>query len=89
MFSDIVDSTQRAAELGDRRWRDLLQSIERAVGRELDRFRGRAVKTMGDGFLATFDGPARGIRCATAIRDIARTSSTSRFEPACTPGRSS
>jgi class 3 adenylate cyclase/alpha-beta hydrolase superfamily lysophospholipase len=72
MFSDIVDSTQRAADLGDRRWRELLQLIEGAVGRELQRFRGRAVKTMGDGFLATFDGPARGIRCATAIRDIAR-----------------
>jgi class 3 adenylate cyclase len=72
MFSDIVDSTQRAAALGDRRWRELLQGIERVVGRELQRFRGRAVKTMGDGFLATFDGPARGIRCATAIRDIAR-----------------
>jgi class 3 adenylate cyclase len=71
MFSDIVDSTARAAEMGDRRWRDLLQSIEGAVGRELTRFRGRAVKTMGDGFLATFDGPARGIRCATAIRDAA------------------
>ena len=72
MFSDIVDSTRRAAELGDRRWRDLLESMEAAVGRELQRFRGRAVKTMGDGFLATFDGPARGIRCATAIRDAAR-----------------
>jgi class 3 adenylate cyclase/alpha-beta hydrolase superfamily lysophospholipase len=73
MFSDIVDSTSRAAELGDRRWRDLLQSIEGAVIRELSRFRGRAVKTMGDGFLATFDGPARGIRCAAAIRDAAQT----------------
>jgi class 3 adenylate cyclase/pimeloyl-ACP methyl ester carboxylesterase len=72
MFSDIVDSTQRAAEMGDRRWRELLESIETAVGRELMRFRGRAVKKMGDGFLATFDGPARGIRCATAIRDTAR-----------------
>ncbi|MGZ4251629.1 MAG: adenylate/guanylate cyclase domain-containing protein [Solirubrobacteraceae bacterium] len=72
MFSDIVDSTQRAAEMGDRRWRDLLEAIESAVGRELMRFRGRAVKTMGDGFLATFDGPARAIRCATAIRDGAR-----------------
>jgi class 3 adenylate cyclase/alpha-beta hydrolase superfamily lysophospholipase len=72
MFSDIVDSTRRAAELGDRDWRDLLQSIEQSVGRELLRFRGRAVKTMGDGFLATFDGPARGIRCAAAIRDAAR-----------------
>ncbi len=72
MFSDIVDSTRRAAELGDRRWRELLSSIELEVGRELSRFRGRAVKTMGDGFLATFDGPARAIRCATAIRDQAR-----------------
>ncbi len=72
MFSDIVDSTRRAAELGDRRWRDLLESITTTVSRELDRFRGRAVKTLGDGFLATFDGPARAIRCATAIRDAAR-----------------
>ncbi|HTX45293.1 MAG TPA: adenylate/guanylate cyclase domain-containing protein, partial [Solirubrobacteraceae bacterium] len=72
MFSDIVDSTRRAAELGDRRWRDLLESMEESVGRELARFRGRAVKSMGDGFLATFDGPARGIRCATAVRDAAQ-----------------
>jgi len=72
MFSDIVDSTTRAAELGDRRWRDLLQSVETSVGRELVRWRGRAVKTMGDGFLATFDGPARAIRCATMIRDDAQ-----------------
>jgi class 3 adenylate cyclase len=72
MFSDIVGSTERAAELGDRRWRDLLEALEPAIGRELVRFRGRAVKTMGDGFLATFDGPARAIRCATAIRDQAR-----------------
>jgi class 3 adenylate cyclase len=71
MFSDIVDSTRRAAELGDRRWRDLLESLEDVVGRELMRFRGRAVKSMGDGFLATFDGPARGIRCAAAVRDTA------------------
>jgi class 3 adenylate cyclase len=72
MFADIVDSTSRAADMGDRRWRDLLESIEGSVGRELMRFRGRAVKTMGDGFLATFDGPARAIRCAAAIRDGAR-----------------
>jgi class 3 adenylate cyclase/pimeloyl-ACP methyl ester carboxylesterase len=72
MFSDIVDSTRRAAELGDRRWRELLESVERGVVRELQRFRGRAVKTMGDGFLATFDGPARAIRCATAIREAAK-----------------
>jgi class 3 adenylate cyclase len=72
MFSDIVDSTRRAAELGDRRWRELIDSMERSVMRELVRCRGRAVKTMGDGFLATFDGPARAIRCATAIRQGAR-----------------
>lgn len=72
MFSDIVDSTSLAAELGDRRWRDLLESLEGSVVRALDNYRGRAVKTMGDGFLATFDGPARGIRCAAAIRDAAR-----------------
>lgn len=72
MFSDIVDSTRRAAELGDRRWRELLEMMTESVGRELARHRGRAVKTLGDGFLATFDGPARAIRCATAIREGAR-----------------
>ena len=72
MFSDIVDSTRHAAEIGDRRWRDLLESIEAVVMRELARFRGRAVKSMGDGFLATFDGPARAIRCASAIADTTR-----------------
>jgi pimeloyl-ACP methyl ester carboxylesterase len=71
MFSDIVDSTQRAAAMGDKRWRHVLESIETMVERELRRFRGRAVKRLGDGFLATFDGPARGIRCATAIREAA------------------
>jgi len=73
LFADIVDSTRTAAELGDRRWRDLLASIEASVMRELAQHRGRAVKTLGDGFLATFDGPARGIRCAAAIRDSIRT----------------
>jgi class 3 adenylate cyclase len=72
MFSDIVDSTRRAAELGDRRWREELDAIERVVMRELSRFRGRAVKAMGDGFLATFDGPARAIRCALALQESAR-----------------
>jgi class 3 adenylate cyclase len=72
MFSDIVDSTRRASEMGDRRWREQLESIESAMRHELDRYRGRAIKTMGDGLLATFDGPARAIRCATAIRDGAR-----------------
>jgi class 3 adenylate cyclase len=69
MFSDIVESTRRAAELGDRTWRQLLETLEGVVAGELDRFRGRAIKTMGDGFLATFDGPARAIRCAVAIRE--------------------
>jgi class 3 adenylate cyclase len=72
MFSDIVDSTRRAVELGDRRWRDLLESVDGTIARELFRFRGRPVKRMGDGFLATFDGPARAIRCAAAIRDATR-----------------
>jgi class 3 adenylate cyclase len=69
MFSDIVDSTRRAAEMGDRRWRGLLESIDVNIETELGRHRGRAVKKMGDGFLATFDGPARAIQCAAAIRD--------------------
>jgi class 3 adenylate cyclase len=69
VFTDIVASTERAAELGDRRWRDLLFSHHAIVRRELERFRGREVKTVGDGFLATFDGPARAVRCACAIRD--------------------
>jgi pimeloyl-ACP methyl ester carboxylesterase len=72
MFADIVDSTSRAVELGDRRWRHLLESIEGSVSHELVRFRGRPVKSLGDGFLATFDGPARAIRCATSIRDVTR-----------------
>lgn len=72
LFTDIVDSTQRAAELGDRRWRDVLGGHHARVRRELERFRGREVKTTGDGFLATFDGPARAIRCACAVRDAVR-----------------
>jgi pimeloyl-ACP methyl ester carboxylesterase/class 3 adenylate cyclase len=69
MFTDIVDSTRRAAEAGDRRWRELIQRHNELTRRQLDRFRGREVKTLGDGFLATFDGPARAIECASAIRD--------------------
>ena len=72
MFSDIVDSTARAAELGDRGWRAVLEALERPIADLLMRHRGRAVKTLGDGFLATFDGPARSIRCAEAIRELAR-----------------
>lgn len=67
LFTDIVGSTETTARLGDRRWRDLLAHHDAAVRRELAVHRGREVKTMGDGFLATFDGPARAIRCATAI----------------------
>jgi class 3 adenylate cyclase len=67
LFTDIVGSTERAAELGDREWRELLERHGAVVRRELDRHRGHEVNTTGDGFLATFDGPARAIRCAQAI----------------------
>jgi class 3 adenylate cyclase len=72
LFTDIVSSTKRAAALGDRAWREVLGAHHRLVRRELDRHRGREIKTTGDGFLATFDGPARAIQCACAIRDGAR-----------------
>jgi class 3 adenylate cyclase len=72
LFTDIVGSTERAAELGDRSWRELLERHHAVVRRELVRFRGREVSTAGDGFLATFDGPARAIACAMAIRDAVR-----------------
>ena len=67
LFTDIVSSTERAAALGDRAWRDLLTRHHAAVRRELARFRGQELDTAGDGFFATFDGPARAIRCAQAI----------------------
>ena len=69
LFTDIVDSTRTAAELGDQRWRELLEGHARAVRDALGRFGGREVKSTGDGFLATFDGPARGVRCAREILD--------------------
>jgi class 3 adenylate cyclase len=69
LFTDIVGSTETAVALGDRRWNDLLTLHHDLVRRELDRFRGREVDTAGDGFLAVFDGPARAIRCASAIRE--------------------
>jgi class 3 adenylate cyclase len=69
LFTDIVASTEGATTLGDRRWRELLDSHDRAVRRQLQRFGGREVNTVGDGFVATFDGPGRAIRCASAIRD--------------------
>jgi class 3 adenylate cyclase len=72
LFTDIVGSTDRAAEIGDTRWRELLAEHDQLVRRALDRFEGREVKTTGDGFLATFDGPARAIRCAQAIHDFLR-----------------
>ena len=72
MFTDIVGSTEQAAELGDARWRELLSAHQDAVRRELARCGGREVKTLGDGCLATFDGPARAIRCGQAIVAAAR-----------------
>ncbi len=72
LFTDIVGSTARAVALGDRKWRDLLGEYLAFGRRELVRFRGNEVDTSGDGFFATFDGPARGIRCAMAMADGAR-----------------
>lgn len=69
LFTDIVGSTERARELGDRRWREVLDAHDEHAQRRLADHRGRLVKSTGDGLLATFDGPARGIRCAAAIRD--------------------
>jgi class 3 adenylate cyclase len=69
LFTDIVDSTRRAAEMGDRDWHALLDAHDAIVRSQLARFRGREVNTSGDGFLAVFDGPQRAIRCAIAIRD--------------------
>src|SRR5208282_5650541 len=67
LFTDIVGSTARAASLGDQRWRSLLDVHDRAVRDHLRRFRGSEIDTTGDGFVASFDGPARAIRCAEAI----------------------
>jgi len=72
LFTDIVESTAKAVELGDRHWRELLERHNTLVRRQLLRFRGREIDTAGDGFFATFDGPARAIRCASAITDGAR-----------------
>ena len=69
LFTDIVDSTRRAADMGDRDWHALLDAHDAVVRVQLNRFRGREVNTSGDGFLAMFDGPQRAIRCAMAIRD--------------------
>ncbi len=72
LFTDIVGSTEKAAALGDQRWHDLLDNHHATIRRNLARFRGHEVKTTGDGFLATFDGPARGVRCACAIAEEIR-----------------
>ncbi|HEY5155047.1 MAG TPA: adenylate/guanylate cyclase domain-containing protein [Acidimicrobiales bacterium] len=72
LFTDIAGSTRLAAELGDQRWGQVLENHHALVRRQLERFRGSEVKVMGDGFLATFDGPARAIACACAIRDATR-----------------
>jgi len=72
LFTDIVGSTERATMLGDRAWRDLLAQHHAMVRRELARFRGEERDTAGDGFFATFDGPARAIRCAQAAMEAVR-----------------
>jgi len=72
LFTDLVKSTERAAELGDRRYRDLLEQHHATVRRELARFGGKEMNTTGDGFFASFEGPARAIRCAVAIREALR-----------------
>jgi class 3 adenylate cyclase len=69
LFTDIVGSTESAAALGDVRWRELLAAHNAAVRDQLNRWHGREIDNTGDGFLASFDGPARAIRCACAIRD--------------------
>jgi class 3 adenylate cyclase len=69
MFTDIVGSTQRLAELGDKSWRSVLDQHNVLVSDEIERWRGHVVKNVGDGFVATFDGPARGVRCAEAIAE--------------------
>jgi class 3 adenylate cyclase len=69
LFTDIVGSTAMLAEVGDSLWRDLLTRHDATVRRQLERFRGREIDTAGDGFLASFDGPARAIRCAQAIQE--------------------
>jgi class 3 adenylate cyclase len=72
LFTDIVGSTQKAAELGDARWKELLAAHDEKAKAEIDRFRGRYVNTTGDGLLAAFDGPARAVRCAEAIVEAVR-----------------
>jgi class 3 adenylate cyclase len=72
VFTDIVGATEIVDRAGDRAWRELLEKHHAVVRRELNRYRGREVDTAGDGFFATFDGPARGVRCALAVRDAVK-----------------
>lgn len=72
LFTDVVGSTQRAAEVGDRKWRELIEAYYSLARRQLERFRGREINTAGDGFFASFDGPARAVRCAIAILEGVR-----------------
>jgi class 3 adenylate cyclase len=72
LFTDIVGSTQQAAALGDRGWRELLEVHDELAGRLVERWGGRLVKNTGDGILATFDGPGRAIGCAASLRDELR-----------------
>ena len=88
LFTDIVGSTERAAELGDRRWTEPPRRAPSVVRAELDRHRGKVVRIEGDGTLSTFDGPARAVSCARDSAD-AWSRSASRSAPACTPARSS
>jgi class 3 adenylate cyclase len=72
MFTDIVSSTEHAARLGDRRWHELLDDHDRVVHGQITDYRGRKIRSTGDGVFATFDGPARAIRCALSVIDAAR-----------------
>jgi class 3 adenylate cyclase len=72
LFSDVVDSTRRLNEVGDERWREVISAHDKIVRESLARFRGKEIKSLGDGFLATFDGPGRALQCAMAIADDVR-----------------
>jgi class 3 adenylate cyclase len=72
MFTDVVGSTEKAAQFGDRRWRELVERHHATVRAMLARYRGTEIDTVGDGFFATFDGPARAVRCARAIVEAVR-----------------
>ena len=72
LFTDIVGSTKLAAQVGDRRWREVLEAQRALVRHELERYRGLEIDTAGDGFFATFDGPGRAVKCAAALRDAVK-----------------